>query len=209
MTSGIFNTKELFSRPVPYLTTRVKRVDGVAYFSPLNVYDYVLFGSNPEFLKLNSDITTFQAQKSSSSISFLLKFEGYELGFVAAQRLNDILTAKNLQAMLQGLDPIALHSPIPYQSKSSLSHLGIDYRGSVEFLMVPAIKKGDSMAKTMSKHNTTSIYGPATLKILQGLGYATHNDRNVLQLAILDTFGTGLYDPAESELIPVIPNPQE
>ena len=90
------------------------------------------------------------------------------------QRLYAIATKKGAVVIFpDGTEANVFTLDSNYVAGSTLHHLDKGYELSKDFIMNPYAIQGETLNSIMSKFNTTSVYGPITMKILQEIGWST------------------------------------
>ena len=162
---------EYTSGDVSYLAPQIfnlenKRTSGRI---PVSVFDGLL--PIPKFFH---DISLVPTEKDK----FVETLEANDDLMLSVNDFYALVTSDSLYATVSG-DRIRLHSPTNYKKGVSITHLHLSFADTSDFLMVSGTQSTTSMAQF---YNDGPIYGPNTLKIFKGLGYATKNDPTVIKL---------------------------
>ena len=79
-------------------------------------------------------------------------------------------------------------------------HLHPNRSPGAEFLMTE-LRRGVTLSQKLKELGTSSIYGQNTLKIMEGLGYATHLNPLFRRMELSTSFGTKDYNPDDARWI--------
>ena len=167
----------------------------------MSAFDSLIRGS-ASFRELGSMISQSERSSVSQVARFLATFEKFKPGYYAAQDLYKMISTQRLyihptfgnHVYLSGGPSIERQDPI-------FTHYSAESASTPDFLMTCAIRAGVSLNLTMAKYSMTSVYGADTLKILEGIGYATPLFPVFPKFQIDFSFGTYTYNPAESRSV--------
>ena len=194
-----------YQRPTSFLTPPIFTTDtGYRYFSPVSVFDNMVFGSisiqgqrlpvHFEFKTLISEISTIEGQNSTVE-QVLVGLESSPILFDKAQKLYQLATGNTLQMRSSFGDLLHLNSQQPFDS-TCISYLAPEYRNSAEYLLTWRDIPGYTQLDYNRDQIRPSLFGFATLGILEGMGYATTRRPGYPEIVVDETFMTDDYDPS-------------
>ena len=115
--------------------------------------------------------------------------------FKASKNALNIATSEKLEFETTTGLKVPLYSNKVYSQGSSISHLAESFSDSEEFLMVPAIPRGETIDDLMARYKMSDVYGKMIQGVLESIGYETVNNKKQLQLQFAEDFGTDAYKP--------------
>ena len=161
-----------------YMTTSHVRslITGGERKLPINKYDTLIHSGSDSIGELGRVFETRNKPRKLSE--FLAKI----------QRLYEIaINAGAVYVFPDGTNASVYTIENEYKGGSSLQHLARDYITSSDFLMNPKVLKGETLNSMMLKSNSTLVYGPITLKILQEIGWSTYNEPSLVDFMDIES----------------------
>ena len=170
-----------------------------SYFAPISIFDSLVYQGSKSFRQMGMQISAFPSAPVETDPEYAAKFETNQRLLDIAIELYQMATSGDLEARYGDGPPLKLFSPEEYHASSSIAHVDESLADSPEFVMLPTpagIK--ESVDGLMRKYEMEYVYGPQTLNILEGMGYATVRNPQILQLTIAKNLGTRFYKPWEA-----------
>jgi hypothetical protein len=84
---------------------------------------------------------------------------------------------------------IAMHTPVVFEQGTSLVHVDIRSNTTADFLMIPYVGTlvGKSLKQIMDGAQSTEIYGPQILNILETIGWPSKRHPELQKISIVAT----------------------
>ena len=149
------------------------------------------------FAELGATISTMQKKKMTAAKyrqSSVLNVTAMD----AAKELYRMATSGSLAFKQNYLDPIIMSSPSIFEPGKSIETINPSPHLATDFLMFPGKGPSSGLTKLMARNRMDSVYGPATLRILEAMGYTTKSNPKFPLFTISKTFGTDKYEPSDA-----------
>ena len=174
----------------------VNYVNGYSFFSPISVFDSLLMGDK-SFAELGATISTMQKKKISPHM-YLQSLVLNATAMDAAKELYRMATSGFLAFQQNYLDPVIMWSPSIFEPGKSIETIRPSRNSASDFLMYPGNGPSSGLSNLMAQNRMDSIYGPATIRILEAMGYTTKSNPKFPLLTISEHYRTDKYDPSDS-----------
>jgi hypothetical protein len=205
--TGNVDFKSVFSRPLAYAAPFVAGVadkNQILYKSlqPIDVFDAFIFGSGLSMKELGRTLNRFSTIPGPIG-TFLNKFEKSGDAMWAAQQIYTMMSNPITFKTSKGVD-VPLYSPTTFEQGSTSSHTVSDSINTPDFLMVPSLTNGASLDNSLMRFNTTNVYGPNTIAVMQTLGWPTYERPIPVSVGITVKYSE---QPTKSEALSVYISP--
>ena len=175
----------------------------VKSLEPSDIFDTFLLTKTTDFNKIIRDISGFKKPDLKAS-EFLRQFESSGQPFNAAKQAYIQATSGNLMFKASDGTLVDLYSPNRYQQGSSISHVGTDNAYTTDFLMIPALAPGVTLAEAMKRSGALTLYGKKTLAIMKSIGWPTVDNPDPSSVRLSTTFGAGSHEKPLRYLLLVV-----
>ena len=160
----------------------------VQVLEPANIFDAFVYSKQGfSFSRIAQSIASFGIHNLTAS-QFLLEFQNSGLPFRAAQFAYNISRLGERTLYFHSTDGkrIPLYSPIEFFQGSSLSHTSDSSSESLDYIMIPAVKKGNKLNDILHNRDSSQLYGPDILAIMETIGWPTirNPEPKSIQLAL-------------------------
>ena len=173
-----------------------------SYFAAISVYDSYI----PILSNLGALIGQF-LPKNMPEGEYLKEISKDSRTFSAAKLALAYAESGKLEFKTKSGLRVPLFSPRVYSQGSSISHVNSSLSDSAEFLMVPAIPRGEDISSIMKKYNMPDVYGPMVQGMMESIGYQTKKNPTQLVLKLAKSFGSDNYKPPKLVLQKIDPLP--
>ena len=158
--------------PLPIGILKKKSVTAATIFNglePIDIFDSFI----GNFKNLGIKLAGFGMKKLALG-SFLYELEHSGRPFDAAKEMYTSATSNTLSFAPINGSAIPIYSPSSYEQGSTISHVRKSLESSEDFIMIPGVSAGISLANTMSKINVNNVYGRGILSVLESIGWNTN-----------------------------------
>lgn len=185
---------------VHYMTPEIVKtnIGSQCYFSPISAFDNLVVGTRFEIGRLGASISTFPNFNCDSIESYLRAFELSPF-IEPAKNLLEIIKSDKLWIRPNLRDPISVVYTPSKSGSGAKVHLNATRSARADFMMTGEPKRGGTLRQRLDSMGIRTIYGRNTLKIMEGLGYATQMNPLFPVMEVSTTFATTHYNPNDAQ----------
>ena len=149
---------------------------------------------------LGAAISTFSKLKCNTIETYLDKFES-DSSIASAKELWEMARNDNLKITPAMGETINVDFSPNYLDTSQV-HLNSSYYDTTDFLMTGVLRRGETLNQKLAHLGTASVYGQKTLKVMEGLGYATQLNPIYPVMELAAELGSSRYNPDSARWVP-------
>ena len=154
------------------------------------MYESFMHSNSESFAKVGNIFGNIKNRSNITEDGFVDELESNQEFMTAALKLFSMATSDNVYLLLPDNTKIILNTNVEaYHKGTALCHFSDIYKSSPDFLMTAFFKHGQTLNFILNEVNSTSVYGPRTLKTLEAIGWPTRNQPKGIELEINATKG--------------------